>query len=88
MGTYQKGKKLVAIDKSESEPADIEVFGTAWGPAFNPLGLGAVLRRTVGGLIPRELLVASLTVGRWEGTKSFSDLGEKGYINEDGDKTR
>lgn len=60
--TYQKGKKLVAIERSGSVDADIDVFGNAWGPAFKPRGRGADARRTVGGLIPRELLVASLTV--------------------------
>lgn len=42
--------------------ADIDVFGNAGGPAFKPRGRGADVRRTVGGLIPRETLVASLTV--------------------------
>lgn len=60
--THQKGKKLVAIERSGSVDADIDVFGNAWGPAFKPRGRGADARRTVGGLIPRELLVASLTV--------------------------
>jgi len=58
--TYQKGKKLVAMDASMS-------LTTLLLPAFNPLTrvpVEAVLG-AAGGLIPRLLLVASLTV-LWE----------------------
>lgn len=75
--THQNGKKLVAIDKSGSVEADIDVFGDACGPAFKPRGRGTVVRRTVGGLIPRELLVASLTIV-FEGA-SPRGPGEMGY---------
>lgn len=60
--THQNGKKLVAIERSGSVDADTDVFGNACGPAFKPRGRGADVRRTVGGLVPRALLVASLTV--------------------------
>lgn len=50
------------MERSSSVDAEMDVFGNACGPAFKPRGRGADARRAVGGLIPRELLVASLTV--------------------------